>query len=254
MQLSVKLEGVGKAIADLKDFQSRQLPFVLAKSLTDTAKDAQAAVQASLTEVSRFELRNNWTRQGIRIKPAVKTAAGGRIEADVHTDLSRNGSDDYLARQEEDYTRVPVGGHQYLCVPTDTLRRMAGGKNALIPDDLRPSNLLRYADGKFKYAVTKGKMKGALRSVSRASPIRGMVFFTDSNGVPLKTRSGARGIWGRTVGDPRQAYLLYVMVRQTRSVRRRFFMEEIVTDSAEQNFAKNWEKNWNDLFAKGFRV
>ena len=175
MPVTVKIEGVSRLLDNLRDLEKRQIPFILAKSLTDTAKDAQKASQQSLTERSAFTLRNKWTEGGIRIKPALKSSAGGRIEADVHTDLAKGGGVDYLQIQDSDYVRAPTG-HHYLCIPTDILRRMAGGKSAIIPDELRPANLLRYADGKFKYAVTRGKMKGTLRRV-RSPAVRGMVFF-----------------------------------------------------------------------------
>lgn len=252
MPVTVKIEGVSRLLDNLRDLEKRQIPFILAKSLTDTAKDAQKASQQSLTERSAFTLRNKWTEGGIRIKPALKSSAGGRIEADVHTDLAKGGGVDYLQIQDSDYVRAPTG-HHYLCIPTDILRRMAGGKSAIIPDELRPANLLRYADGKFKYAVTRGKMKGTLRRV-RSPAVRGMVFFTDSGGMPIHLKSGARGIWGRTIGDPRQAYLLYVMVEHTKSIRKRFFLEDVVKEVVEESFARNWEKNWNELYAKGFRV
>lgn len=80
--MTVKIDATGY-VAAVKDFQTRHLPFAMAKTLTNVAQDAQKEVQRNATRA--FTLRSNWARQGIRIKPAAKAGVGGIIQADVHT-------------------------------------------------------------------------------------------------------------------------------------------------------------------------
>ncbi len=249
--ITIKVD-ISKAVAEVK-LAHRQIPFIAAKTLTDTAKGAQKETITSLTSRSRFTLRNTWTSSSIRIKPATKT----ELQADVHSDFSRRpGATDYLAMQEDNY--VKVSSHTYLCIPTDALYALCGGRSRLIPDSLKPAALLNYCDKEFQYNITKGKHKGQVRTVGNGPAVRGFVFFnsTHTSGGGRKyltTKSGARGIWGRRANS-QQAYLLYVMVRNTKSVRRRFYMEEVVREAVDANWRQNWDKNWADAFAKGVRI
>ena len=67
----------------LHELEKQHLPFALAATLTSLAKGGQGKVKGSVRD--KFKLRNNFTKQGIRFKPAEKKSA--RIEADVHTYL-----------------------------------------------------------------------------------------------------------------------------------------------------------------------
>jgi|GEM_PF-4292261 len=253
MPITVKLD-VSKAVEAARTLK-RQVPFILAKTLTDTAKQAQAATKTSLTTKSAFTLRNTWTESSIRAKPASKDSPNGRIEADVHTDFSRRSdATDYLALQEDNY--VKMAAHAYLCIPTDALYALCGGRRSIIPDSLKPRALLNFSDKQFSYEVTKGRNKGTRRSAGKGPSVRGWVFF---NSYPVRggreflhTKSGARGIWGRRAND-QKAFLMYVMVRQTKSTRGRFHMEQVVRETAESSWQANWDKNWADMFARGIR-
>lgn len=247
--ISVDISG---AVAEVKLAQ-RQIPFIAAKTLTDTAKQGQKDTIGSLTSRSRFTLRNTWTSSSIRIKPATKA----QLQADVHSDFSRRpGATDYLAMQEENY--VKVANHTFLCIPTDALYALCGGRSRIIPDSLKPAALLNYCDKEFRYNVTKGRHKGQTRSVGNGQSFRGFVFFNSTHTAGggrrfLTTKSGAKGIWGRRVNS-RDAHLLYVMVHNTRSVRKRFYMEEVVREAVDTNWRKYWDKNWADAFARGVRI
>ena len=251
MPITINVD-ISGAVAEVKLAQ-RQIPFIAAKTLTDAAKQGQKDSIGSLTTRSRFTLRNTWTSSSIRIKPATKTV----LRADVHTDFSRRpGATDYLALQEENY--VKVANHRYLCIPTDALYALCGGRSRIIPDSLKPAALLNYCDKEFHYNVTKGRHKGQTRRVGSGPSVRGYVFFnsTHTSGGGRKfltTKSGARGIWGRQANS-QKAYLLYVMVRNTKNVRKRFFMEEVVREAVDTTWRRNWDKNWAEAFAKGVRI
>jgi len=71
--MAVVSVNIKKNYTDAK--MAKQLPFALAKGLTDTAKDAQKDILGNLSDV--FTLRGNWfnpsNKFGIKIQPATKT-------------------------------------------------------------------------------------------------------------------------------------------------------------------------------------
>ena len=224
-------------VGGLDDLQKKQLPFAMAKSLTGSVKAAQVAVQESLN--SKFTLRNNFTRQGIRIKPAEKNAQ--RIEADVHTDTANRstGAPDYLGAQEEGGEKVPHGGHEYLAVPTKYLRQMCPGP---IPQELRPRNLLGAVGGRFT-AITRKKGQIAIRNQQRT---RGFVFFVQEIG------NGHKAIMGRYWTD-RTAYPFYLLI-PAGHIKPVMEMEKTVDDAVKRAFPEQWAQTWRSIMARGLRI
>lgn len=110
-----------------RDLAANQLPFAAARALTWTGQDAQKEVKRQLPQ--RFELRNNWTEKGIRIKPAKKNL----MEASVFT------KDDWMFLQEEGGIKVPSG--KRLAIPSDEWRR-EGGQRGVIKGKNRPKALI----------------------------------------------------------------------------------------------------------------
>jgi hypothetical protein len=228
-----------KYVAGVRELEAKQLPFVMAKTLTDTAKDGQAEVKRNVR--AAFKLRNTWTEQGIRIKPADKKGNSGRIEADVHTDTAnrRTGAPDYLGRQEEGGEKVPYGGHQYIAVPTKYLRRMAPG---VIPAELRPKNLLGAVGGRFTTRGKNGQM--ALRNQKR---VRDFVFFL------AKLKQGDMAIMGRYFVE-REAYPFYLLIPHARVKRSALEMEKAVERVINDRFGRHWDENWRATYASGLRI
>src|SRR4051794_20880987 len=107
-------------IAGLSEWQQKKMPFALAAALTQTAKDGQGAMQTRLHRI--FKLRNTWTEQGMRIKPALKTES--RPYAEVIADRW------YLTLQEFGGEKLAHGGHKYIAIP---MRATLGIGQALIP-------------------------------------------------------------------------------------------------------------------------
>lgn len=227
-----------KSVAGVRELETKQLPFVLAKSLTDTVKDGQAEVQRNVR--AAFKLRNTWTVQGIRIKPADKRGNNGRIEADVHTDTAnrKTGAPDYLGRQEEGGEKVPHGGRQYIAVPTKYLRQMAPG---VIPAELRPRNLLGAVGG--RYSATNRKGQIALKNQRR---VRGFEFFLQ------RLKHGEMAIVGRYFTD-RDAYPFYLLIPHARVKRSRMEMVRTVERVANDRFGRHWDANWKQAYASGLR-
>lgn len=227
-----------KYVAGVRELEAKQLPYIMAKTLTDTAKDAQSEVKRNVR--SAFKLRNTWTEQGIRIKPADKKGDNGLISADVHTDTAnrRTGAPDYLGRQEEGGEKVPFGGHQYIAVPTKYLRQMAPG---VIPAELRPKNLLAATGGKFSYTSRRGK------SVTRNQRIvKGFEFFLQ------KLRGGNVAILGRYITD-KDAYPFYLLIPHARIKKSALNMVQTVERVVNERFGRQWEKNWQQAYASGLR-
>ena len=228
---------VSEAVAGLNDLQKKSLPFALAQTLTGCVKAGQTAVQESLGE--KFTLRNNFTRQGIRIKPAEKNAQ--RIEADVHTDTENRstGAPDYLAPQEEGGEKVPHAGREFLAVPTRYLRQMCPGA---IPTELRPRNLLGAVGGRYT-AITRGKKQIALRN---QRIVQGFVFFIQD------LREGHKAIMGRYFTD-RDAYPFYLLIPSA-LIKPRLDMQQTVELAVQRAFPEKWQENWRKIMARGLRV
>lgn len=75
----------------LTSVSAKQIPFAAAKALTETAKEARAAVVSGLDE--HFTIRRTWIERGIRIVPANKR--------DWPNPAAMVGTkDDFMARQE----------------------------------------------------------------------------------------------------------------------------------------------------------
>lgn len=228
---------VSGAVSGLNDLQKRQIPFALAKTLTACAKIGQEAEQASLG--SKFHLRNTFTRQGIRIKPASKN--GERIEADVHTDTANRstGAPDYLVAQQEGGEKVPHGGRQYLAVPTKYLRQMCPGP---IPQELRPRNLLGAVGARYT-AITRKRGQIALRN---QRIVQGFVFFLQD------IKDGHKAIMGRYWTD-QDAYPFYILIPDA-TIKARLGMDQIVRDAVVAAFPEQWQETWRGIMAKGLRV
>ena len=224
-----------KAIEGLSQLQSKDLPYALSRTLTASAKDAQAAVKAELPQ--KFTLRNRFFEGGIRIKPADKRTPS-RIEADVHTYTANKttGAPGFAERQEEGGDKVPYGGRQHIAIPTRYLRGMAPGA---IPAELRPRALLGFAANQGQYKTRRGTM-------SNARLVRGFVFFLQT------LKDGRLAIMGRHMHDE-DAYPFYVLVPSA-SLKPRFNMAEIVRKTVTEAFPKNWKAAWDDILAKGLRV
>lgn len=230
---------ISQYVANVRELEKRQLPFVVAKTLTDTVKDAQADVKRNVR--AAFKLRNTWTEQGIRIRPADKKGNNGRIEADVHTDTAnrKTGAPDYLERQEDGGEKVPYGGRHYIAVPTDTFRQRFPG---VIPQELRPGNLLGAVDSRYTAHMRKGQI--ALR---KQKIVRGYVFFLQ------KTKGGTLAILGRPATG-REPFPFYWLVPHARVKKSGLDMVKTVEKTANDRFPRHWDANWKQIYASGLKI
>jgi len=228
--VSGAVEGMEKLLGD-------DLPFAVALFLTKQAQTGQKAARG-LEQSGIFRLRNDWTVRNTKIEAATKK----NLQSIVYTDTSNwtTGAPDYLPRQGEGGERVPVDGRQHLAIPTDYLRRLAGGPDKPIPDWLRPKALLEYARNNGKWTAVRGKLRGQLRGAPQA--VRGMYFFR------VTFKSGAEGILARYVSDPReQVYPMYIFVTRAH-LRKRFPMEQSVEQQLAQSMDQDFERAALEVF------
>jgi hypothetical protein len=231
MDLKVTVD-MSEAMAGLADLQKRQIPFAVAKTLTECAKAGQQAVQGGLN--GKFTLRNNFTRQGVRIKPAEKN--GAVIEADVHTYTETPTHPDYMEPQEDGADKVPWGGHHYIAVPTKYLQQIGGR----IPGpDLRIGTIMQHIGDVYENDRAIRGLKHS-RQTGHA-----MVFF-------VQDFQGHKYVFGRYY-KMRQAMPLYMLIREA-VIKPRLEMGLTVKEAVEVAFFDKWEKNWEKIMARGLRI
>lgn len=227
---------VTKAVEGIHNLQKSQLPFATAKTLSNLAYGAQAKARQDIDNPgTRFQLRNKFTQQSIKVKPADKNTTP--IAATIYTD-PRAG---YLGLQETGGERVPVGGREHLATPTKFLFDLIGGYGRIIPQAYRPKAMLAYADANQKklYLGRKGL---------RAAPavLQGYTFFL----VTLNT--GTLAIVGRH-SSGREIYPFYVLVPE-RTIQQRFGLVADVGEFVKANYDKVWKDVWRDINVRGIRI
>jgi hypothetical protein len=236
MELKVTVDA-SEALAGLDELQKRQIPFALAKTLTGCAKRGQTAVQESLG--GKFTLRNKFTQQGIRIKPADKKA--NVIEADVHTDTAnrKSGAPDYLLGQDEGAEKTPYGGHSYIAVPTRYFRQKFG--NGVIRAELRPRNLLGAVRGRYTTINRKGQI-----ALKNQKIVAGYVFFIQD------LNNGHKAIMGRDADghDPEPFYFLISEAK----IKPVLEMEKTVDAAVQKAFPELWQETWRSIMVRGLKI
>lgn len=149
------VHNIQDAVDKLGAYDSTQLRFAAAKSLTNVAQAVKARVVAEMP--NRFTLRRTWVQKGIRVQPATKanlTAVVGSI-------------DPFMERQEIGAFKVPMGPRgKYIAVPNDNVLPGSTARvaNADLPKKLGDRGFrIKAKDGRMYLA--KRFLKGARKGV-----------------------------------------------------------------------------------------
>ena len=238
-------------IEDMKGLE-KQIPYILARTLSNTAIGAEMAVRGTLP--GKFTLRNTFTEKGIRYKAAQKNAA--IVQAEVYTDTAnrQTGAPDYLGRQETGGEKVPHNGRPHIAIPMKPLWELIGGKGHPIPAELRPKNLLMgsqfggYVDSRTKRNKSGARMEGP-KNLRPLKIVRGYVFYIPRWG----TWHGNLYIWGRKE-HTRNPVAPYYLLKPEVTVPPRLDMIPTVQSFVDAHFVEEWEKMWIKAAAKGIRI
>lgn len=233
---------ITQAVSGLSELEKKHLPFATAATLTSSAKGAQQAVQSTVAPgaTKPFTIRNNWTRQNIRVKAADKNT--WPMHAVITADTSSGKAPDYLSLQSSGGEKVPHNGNVHIAVPSEYLIAMVGKTN-VIPSELRARNLLGAVGGRYVVTRRAGRNKGQLALVNQKR-VRGFEFFT-------QTVHGEDAILGRYFTD-RQAYVFYWLVPEVR-VRAAFPFETLCRNAVNASWRGIWEKVWSSIRIRGLR-
>lgn len=174
------IDDIDRFTRNMDEVGRRHVPFALARALTMTAKDAQGDVKDELPR--RFTIRNNWVPNGIRIRPATKTAP----EAIVGS------LEPFMQRQETGGVKR-ARSHSRVAVPVNAKRN----KREIIPRGQRPGAL----KGKPKVFLMKtASGAGIMRRVGKKRyPLQ--ILYWLKRGVQVKPRFGFQGTTGTTVRE-----------------------------------------------------
>lgn len=193
---------IEKLTASLTAFNPDQLPYTIARALTTTAKQAQAAVRDAMPE--NFILRRKaFIESGVLVEPAKKD----KLTAIVWD------RDDFMARQESGADKIPVDGGKNLAVP------LAARPNprSIIPEELRPANL-----GKAVYTVSRNGNLITKKGSGNAA------FRLVSNGKTYLAYRSAEGL-----------QLMYLLIPSAK-ITPRLHLAEITLRVVKENFATNF--------------
>ncbi len=242
-QMSMSLD-ITKAVEALTDLEKTQLPYAVARVLTECAASAQHSVQKVVSPGSSFPftIRNAWTSKSIGLRRAEKGTLP--LQAAVIADTTNEHGGNYLALQDAGGEKVPHNGHEHIAVPSDKLIQMVG-KGNIIPAELRAKNLIAEAahSGKYVKTLRSGKRKDE-KVLASQKIVRGFVFF-------LQKAGGVDAIMGRYITD-RQAYVFYWLVPEAR-IKAIFPFERLCETAIKEGWVTIWERVWNTIRVKGIK-
>lgn len=180
-------DDIDKAIERGVNRAFKQVPFAIAVSLTETAKDLDDAISREMPR--NFTIRRPWVVQGIRIRPATKA----KLEAQVYS------RDPFMGLQETGGTKRPINRRVFdyqgwLAIPLDARRSKADVVNQRDwPENLVRPFVFQARDGRMYLAVHElNTAKGAksVRSMrgkqKRSTGMR--LMYTLVRSVQLKER------------------------------------------------------------------
>ena len=170
-----------KIAAQLRDQARKQIPFVLAKTLTDLAKEVQLEVRKEIPK--RFTLRRKWVVNGIRIQSASKR----KLEAVVYSKDLFMGKQETGGIKHPGETKVWRVGNK-IAIPTPFAK--GGTKSGVVPKRNWPENLVN----PFQIHAKDGRHYLAIRRHGKL-----VIMYVLEGKITMKDRLGMQVIGQRVV-------------------------------------------------------
>lgn len=213
---------------DLTTIQRQELPFVVAKTVTDLAKGSQGKIQRDMRQ--RFTIRSHWPIRGVRIEPAKKSdmrrygqCEGAVKHLDHYMTLHEEGGEkENLSRGE------PSGSRKRTAIPHYQSRRS-----------------LRTGTGRLKQSAKK--------YLQKPSSTTGL--FTRKRGVHRKPKpfiisaSGNRSLVVIRRNKHRDNLKYLFVLADRPRVKPRFEFEKTVRVYARENIRRRFAENMRSAMA-----
>jgi hypothetical protein len=218
-----------ETIRYLTKIERDQLPYVLAKTVTDVAKGAQAEIQKAMPR--RFNIRNPWAIKGVRIEPGKKA------------DVKRTGQAEAAVTHIDPFMEKQETGAQRAIRSQG--RATGGNKRQAVPVD---DTGLRTASG----AIKKAKRPGALLKDYGKLPDRrtGRKWGRKRRPKPfiMAAKNGASLVAIRTGAARNPVRVLFTLTSRIK-VNPRFEFRTTVENYAATHFYKIFKKNMAEALA-----
>ena len=140
---------ITRGIKKLDNLEKKQLPFAMAKALTDTANDARDHYVDNILG-QKYTLRGKWYKARTRFGFNVKKATKHDLTAVVYTRA------DWMRLHEKGGIKKPQSTH--LAIPTELIRRSK--KTGKISKAMRPKQVMASGKG---FIANKGGQKMIMR-------------------------------------------------------------------------------------------
>lgn len=231
VDINLNIKPVIKA---LNAIEREQLPFVVAKTLTEIAKGAQKAVQKQTDR--KFHSRSEWVKKGVRIETAKKKT------------VQRYGFGEAIVKHIDDYmTPQETGGEKKLLSHGKSTKRKAIAipeKN--IAEQMRGSSGAIQKKFKPKTLLNKPASSGRPRKWGRHKKAKPFIMTSNTNDhVVIAMRKG---------NERYPLKYLYVLAHRAK-IKPRYDFRKIVKGYAEGTFSKKFAENMmaamNDRKVKG---
>lgn len=180
IHLSVRHD-FAKVAAKIKEQARSQVPFALAKTLTDLAKEVQTEVKREIPK--NFTVRRQWIVNGIRMRSATKR----NLEAAVFSRDKFMNKQEFGGVKRAGETRVWRVGKK-IAIPTPLAK--GGSKSGIVPKKNWPENLVK----SFRIKAKDGRECLAVRNKTKL-----MIMYVLEDQITMKDRLKMREVGQRVI-------------------------------------------------------
>lgn len=248
MAFKVEISGIDELVSKVKQHESSQLPYIIAKTLTDTAKSAQAALIHEMKDV--FDRPTPFILNSTYIKPATKSAheafvgikdyAGKGNPADKVLQAEVFGGSRRLKRFERALRSVGVLPSNHYVVPGAAAKLDAHGNISSGQIIQILSYFKAFPEAGHRANMTDAKKAKMAKGSKRNH--QGVAYFVSDGSRGRGLRAGIYARYGFARGSAVKPVMLFV---ESAVYEKRFDIGEVVQITASQVMEQNFRKNWN---------